>query len=1015
MPLNNATRNAPPFDHTVGSGKYRKLGLFVAYNDANRDILTGATYGGEAMTYVGRGENDRGTSYNVCAYYELDSPPTGTAEVAVSSSGSPNEGFACVAFDLYEVGPRLDWDVDWASADVSITINGAFGVIGAYSFDDLTAGYGTDVDAMTSIGTHNFASIVTGVNSNGSSTVTLALTGMTNPAAIAVSYDDPPALDQEGFAWGDDDGNQASHTIGTQDANYSGATGTKILRTILNASGDAPETTFSLYYQQDGSGGYTAVPVGASTADALEVACWEEADSGNATTSSLGISKPGAGSSNGDNPSDPETGDVLIILCGSDDNTNTAQWDDSTLKPTGFTLIKEIGNSTQDCHAAAFYRVVDGTEGSSFTIPAQSSDNMWAVCALVKNGAGTPLNVTGADSTDSTPTPFSIAAVSTTTNDCLAFFVAAFDGGDDGGFTVGGTGWEKRSEVRDGTGSGNAAGVWGTKPMASSGGTLSPTVTPNVSDGMVGFTFAIAMTLGTVDNDVYIDTSSNITDGEATTARLTAPTGKSGNFTAGTAHDASNGGAVDITEDYYTEMLHVISIASGVTGYVDFRLYADGEALASYTVTPRWTIAAMVYTLTADAGSFTVSGQTAALLATRNLSAAAGGYTLTGQAAALLTSRMLTAAAGSYSLSGNDAGLLTSRLLTANAGSYSLTGNNAGLLISRLIAADAGAYTLTGQDATLLQRFALAAGVGAFDLTGNAVGLLASRLLSAGAGSYTLTGNAADLLISRLLSAGGGSFTLTGNAADLVINRLLTAGAGSYTLSGNDASLLVSRLLAAGGGSFTLTGQTAALLVSRLLSGEAGAFVLTGIDATLTYDTNTADYTLSADGGSYTLSGQAAGLLVGRLLAAGQGSYTVNGQDVTLLVSRLLSAESGAYTYTGNDAGLLANRSLTANSGAYSLSGNDAVMLANRLLSGEAGAFVLSGQNVTFVYDGAVVAVYTADAFVNLTPTANLTANLSPAAGLAANMTPGANLETNITPLANGAANPTPTGEVYNG
>ena len=61
----------------------------------------------------------------------------------------------------------------------------------------------------------------------------------------------------------------------------------------------------------------------------------------------------------------------------------------------------------------------------------------------------------------------------------------------------------------------------------------------------------------------------------------------------------------------------------------------------------------------------------------------------------------LTAAAGSYSLTGNAATLSAGKRLTAAAGAYSLTGNASAMALARKITAAAGSFALTGNAATL--------------------------------------------------------------------------------------------------------------------------------------------------------------------------------------------------------------------------------------------------------------------------------------------------------------------------
>jgi len=62
---------------------------------------------------------------------------------------------------------------------------------------------------------------------------------------------------------------------------------------------------------------------------------------------------------------------------------------------------------------------------------------------------------------------------------------------------------------------------------------------------------------------------------------------------------------------------------------------------------------------------------------------------------------VLTAEAGSYSQTGQAAGLKATRKIAAGAGSYSLTGQAVGLKAARKIAAGPGSYALTGQDVVL--------------------------------------------------------------------------------------------------------------------------------------------------------------------------------------------------------------------------------------------------------------------------------------------------------------------------
>jgi hypothetical protein len=115
------------------------------------------------------------------------------------------------------------------------------------------------------------------------------------------------------------------------------------------------------------------------------------------------------------------------------------------------------------------------------------------------------------------------------------------------------------------------------------------------------------------------------------------------------------------------------------------------------------------YTLTADAGIYTLSGQAATLTKSKLLTADAGSYSIAGQTATLSWSSpgtyTLTADAGSYTMSGQTATLLKSNVLTASAGAYSLSGQDATLTKAAAAAytltANAGSYILQGQSAVL--------------------------------------------------------------------------------------------------------------------------------------------------------------------------------------------------------------------------------------------------------------------------------------------------------------------------
>ncbi len=224
-------------------------------------------------------------------------------------------------------------------------------------------------------------------------------------------------------------------------------------------------------------------------------------------------------------PLNVEVGDLLIVLVGNDDNSNTAQWDNTTLKPSGFTLINEAGSSAPDTHVAAFYRVADGTEGATTSVTAQSADNYWGFYIRVTGASTTnPINATGADYLDNSGIAIHpITSLNTTATNTLAFYMLAGDAVGTAPFSVAGAGWTESAEITVNTG-----GTWGTRSMTTAGATGAATVTMSAADGASAFQFAInpSYAQGTIMSpEIDFDSLAGQTDWGALSWSVTEPTG----------------------------------------------------------------------------------------------------------------------------------------------------------------------------------------------------------------------------------------------------------------------------------------------------------------------------------------------------------------------------------------------------------------------------------------------------------------------------------------------------------
>ncbi len=214
-----------------------------------------------------------------------------------------------------------------------------------------------------------------------------------------------------------------------------------------------------------------------------------------------------------------------------------------------------------------------------------------------------------------------------------------------------------------------------------------------------------------------------------------------------------------------------------------------------------------------------------------------GTYACNEQVAAVFTLALasnnysINAEQGSFSLTGQTAGLFRGFRLGSSQGSFLLSGQASGLYHGYVLQAVQGAYLLTGVEVSLSYSgagsptYTLTAGVGVFALTGQDGALRASRLLTASQGLYSLTGQAAGLQVARLVTASQGTFLLTGQPAGLFRGFHLGAAQGAFVLTGIAAAMSLTRFLSGGVGTFSLTGQALNLVYTQ--AGTSTVLVLT--------------------------------------------------------------------------------------------------------------------------------------------------------------------------------------------
>lgn len=344
--------------------------------------------------------------------------------------------------------------------------------------------------------------------------------------------------------------------------------------------------------------------------------------------------------------------------------------------------------------------------------------------------------------------------------------------------------------------------------------------------------------------------------------------------------------------------------------------------------------------LPSTAGSFVETGLDVTLThgtADVTLTADAGTYSLAGQSASLLRGWEVEGLAGSYSLTGQSANLIRTLLLGADSGSYSLSGQAVNLLKSLLLGADSGSYSLSGQTIGLLRSLLLGADVGSYSLSGLSTGLAKGTALQAGSGTFDLSGIAISLARTYLVNGVAGSFALDGALVGLLLSKVLIGDAGVYTEAGQSASLLRGYKLIPDAGAFSLTGENVNFSGDKTMIASAGSVILTGLSNNLAIG-----HRLVADAGSIATAGQSVNFLLGKGMIANAASFVLSGQDSVFVRTRLMQAAIGEFVLTGQS--IAFSKVLQALAGSLSLSGVSVNLSRSRRLVAAVGSFSMLGK-----------------------------------------------------------------------
>lgn len=406
----------------------------------------------------------------------------------------------------------------------------------------------------------------------------------------------PVTLEQEGCLWRADDGNETGATgLASQDTSITRASGQNTrLRVLVNATNDPSSTQYQLEYKLSSDSVYKKV---------------EAAGGGSLAFGTIGaVTTAGTTAPTVAYPASIAAGDLLVLAIGNRPNAQTPA------TPSGWTALsgnsatggagtEGAGTGTMRC--TVFIKEAAGTESGtlalSITSGTSASAVMWRVTKTTgknwsvalasgsENTAGTAWSATmGSDPGVTSADLVYVASVSS--EDTASFASEALT---QTGVTFGtmveradsaiSTGNDQRlvlAEFPVSSGTSSAAAVY--------------TMTASGTNSANAAGVSIMIRIRQIDQPIQLSTSTQFADSDATTAKLTAPSGKTtSDFVAGEMCETSNPApAIDITSDDYTEIewcLKATTQAANSDVY-QFRVTENGTALDTYTVTPQWTI-----------------------------------------------------------------------------------------------------------------------------------------------------------------------------------------------------------------------------------------------------------------------------------------------------------------------------------------------------------------------------------------------------------------------------------------
>jgi hypothetical protein len=287
---------------------------------------------------------------------------------------------------------------------------------------------------------------------------------------------------------------------------------------------------------------------------------------------------------------------MVVFVIAWDDSTNVT----SVTAPSGVnsetaqSIAGPVASASTEMRMQAWYYVATGTWGSgTLTFTPAASETCRAVSFTIPSGqykSSDPIGFSNTAASAGTAESNVTSPTGTAESDDGSGRLYIAFGSDVDALTAPGSDW---NTINNATGGGVGLLVGTRNTTVTNSESIAALTATITSDSWATLCFVVKPNVAS--NDVYVTTSGNVTaGGEATTARLTEPSGKTtSDFVTGRRWDDENGtDTIDITTDDYTEVEWSLALKSGLANadYFDFRVYAGASALDTYTVTPRWTV-----------------------------------------------------------------------------------------------------------------------------------------------------------------------------------------------------------------------------------------------------------------------------------------------------------------------------------------------------------------------------------------------------------------------------------------